>query len=176
MKIIFILLLFCGSLFAQTSTEKWNDYNKRYEYFDSNGKMTAYKTYNTYLRQWETYNVNSNSGFEKTKIKSNFNAELADRVLAKEQKNYDDGVLLVKAKVNEIYARIASTFNSTDDHGFVKLVQDTYYNKVVVPLSNKGLDYSKRVNVDNALNYLENNYEWAIDQVFLEMEQRSKKK
>jgi hypothetical protein len=45
MKTIFLLLL-CSITYAQQITEKWNEYEKRYEYFDSSGKMTAYKSYN----------------------------------------------------------------------------------------------------------------------------------
>jgi tRNA A37 N6-isopentenylltransferase MiaA len=169
MKKILILLFFCNTMFSQTLVEKWNDYYNRYEFFDSKGNMIAYKKYNTLLRQWETYNVNN------TQTKSIFNAELADKALAKEQKAYDDGKRALQTKINEIYRRISETFDSENDHGFVKMVQNTYYNEVVVPLANKGIDYSKKSNLDNALDYLENNYEWALNRVIAKMEQMSKK-
>lgn len=44
MKIIcIVLLLFTITSFAQTTTEKYNSYPKRYEYFDSRGNLTGYK-------------------------------------------------------------------------------------------------------------------------------------
>lgn len=46
MKKYLLLLLLCSSVYSQTSTEKYNSYQNRYEYFDNNGNMTGYKVYN----------------------------------------------------------------------------------------------------------------------------------
>lgn len=49
-------------MFSQSpsSTEKWNSTLKRYEYFDSNGKITGYKKYNNYNAQWEIIDFQKN--------------------------------------------------------------------------------------------------------------------
>ncbi len=38
---------------AQTFTEKWNDFHKRTEFFDANGRLTGYKKWNDFHNRWE---------------------------------------------------------------------------------------------------------------------------
>lgn len=46
--ILTALTLLSISIYSQSATKKYNDYYKRYEYFDSRGNMTGYETYNSY--------------------------------------------------------------------------------------------------------------------------------
>ncbi len=134
-------------------TEKWNSYNNRYEYFDSYGNMTAYKVYNSYLKRWETYSVNSQN-------QGSFNTQLAITALQKKEESYKRGKQLIDEKINERYSEIASTFSNL--HGEVGYFKNVYYNKVVLVVLNKKLDYSISSNVDWALKFLQDNYDWAL--------------
>ncbi|PDS25493.1 hypothetical protein B0A77_04870 [Flavobacterium branchiophilum] len=79
-KLLFIIIfLFSfGYSFSQNTIQKWNDYRNRYEYYDNYGNMVAYKIYNSYKNQWETYNTSQNSYITP---QSTFNVELAERSL-----------------------------------------------------------------------------------------------
>lgn len=61
-KITISLFFFTILITAQrpSSTEKWNATLERYEFFDSNGKITGYKKYNSYKRQWEIIDFQKN--------------------------------------------------------------------------------------------------------------------
>ena len=61
-KFTLLALLFITLMFSQrpSSTEKWNPTQERYEYFDSNGKITGYKKYNNYTQQWEIIDFQKN--------------------------------------------------------------------------------------------------------------------
>ena len=51
MKRYFILILCLCSLLsvsAQKMTKKWNDFYKRTEYFDSNGRLIGWEKYNDF--------------------------------------------------------------------------------------------------------------------------------
>lgn len=153
-SVLYFLLLFSTICFSQTMTEKWNSYKNRYEYFNSYGTMTAYKVYNSYLKQWETFTV-TNSENQNT-----FNTGLAMTVLEKRQNAYNEGKQLIDNKINEMYAEISATFSN--EHGEVGYFRNAYYNKVVLVVLKKNLDFSIKNNVDWALKFLKDNYDWAL--------------
>lgn len=159
MKNILSLFLLLSSLacFSQVMTEKWNSYNNRYEYFNSYGNMTAYKVYNSYSRQWETYTVNSQN-------QGSFNTELAMTALQKRQNAYDKGKQLINNKIQAGYNEIESFYLTKYQAGqlFIKVVKSQYKNNYVNFILNQGLDYSKGDNVDYALRILEDGLQKTI--------------
>ncbi len=40
---------------AQSIVEKWNDFYKRYDYFDKHGKLLGYYKYNDFYKRWENF-------------------------------------------------------------------------------------------------------------------------
>lgn len=40
---------------AQSIVEKWNDFYKRYDYFDKHGKLLGYYKYNDFYKRWEYF-------------------------------------------------------------------------------------------------------------------------
>ena len=71
MKNLFLILFtfFFSQLFSQNIIEKYNEINNRYEYFDNNNNLLAYKSYNSTLQQWETFYVKR---YDKNKKDENF--------------------------------------------------------------------------------------------------------
>lgn len=112
MKIFYLFLLFYsfGSS-AQTATEKYNSYLKRYEYFDSNGYMTGYKQYNTYRNQWEYYKT-ENQAQQPT---PSFDLELTRQVLSSKQKRYDYNNQRIQ---NEVKESVTFIYASSKMKGF----------------------------------------------------------
>lgn len=51
-------LFLMNSAQTPSSSKKWNDYYKRYEYLDSHGTLIAYEKYNEYKKQWEYFPQN----------------------------------------------------------------------------------------------------------------------
>ena len=40
---------------AQSMVEKWNDFYKRSEFYDSHGKLLGWKKYNEFYKRWEYF-------------------------------------------------------------------------------------------------------------------------
>ena len=144
-KLFFILLFSFNFCFSQTSTEKWNDLKKQYEYFDSNGNMTAYKVYNSFKKQWETFTVQPNNYQPQPVV----NTELVQKTLSTLQSKYDDNFAKLKKEVGEATTYIyvtakANGYNyeaATKAYNFYKL---NYIDKV----SNGGYDLSSNTLTD----------------------------
>lgn len=92
---ISVFVLSFNFCFSQTSTEKWNEYKKQYEYYDSNGNMIAYKIYNSYKKQWETYSVQTNTYQPQPVV----NTELVQKTLTTLQAKYDANLARLKEEV-----------------------------------------------------------------------------
>jgi len=88
--ILILLLLILSSVNAQKTTKKYNSLQERYEYFDQNGNMIGYEKYNSLMEQWEYFSTSrsqSKSGYSNPQ--SNFDPELAMKVLQAKQRRYD---------------------------------------------------------------------------------------
>ena len=151
MNKLFFILLFLFSFnfcFSQTSTERWNDYKKQYEYFDSNGNMTAYKVYNSYKRQWETYTVQSQTP-RYTDI------SLIDNTLSTLQARYDANFARLKEDVGNFTMYIYATaklkgYNYEDSVKAVNYYKLNYVDKV----SNGRYDLSSNALTDKLSTFL----------------------
>lgn len=152
-KLFFILLfLFSFNLcFSQTSTEKWNEYKKQYEYFDSNGNMTAYKVYNSYKKQQETYTIQTNNYNPQPVV----NTELVQKTLSTLQSRYDANFARLKKDVEKFTMYIYATAKSKgygyeDSNKAVNLYKLNYVDKV----SNGGYDLSSNTLTDKLSTFL----------------------
>ena len=99
-KLLLILcLLLAFNSYTQTTTKKYNSLQKRYEYYQ-NGKMIGYEKYNSLQKQWEYYSTKtSQSTSSYGEPVSNFDADLAMKVLQYKQNRYDRLSDSEKAKI-----------------------------------------------------------------------------
>jgi hypothetical protein len=145
MKTIFLLLL-CSITYAQQITEKWNEYEKRYEYFDSSGKMTAYKSYNPYEKQWEYFTVPQKTAYQP---QSNVNIPLAKESMSSRQKAYDSNKQKIQSVIDGIY-------RSYDKIGIpnVEVMARSRFDKECIQVINAGkYDLSSNSKTDEIINW-----------------------
>lgn len=117
MKNILIYFLFIISFnfnaLAQSSTEKWNDLNNRYEYFDTYNNMNGYKTYNSLKGQWEYYDlkkINNTRSTYQVQPPADYSAtNIGYRVAMEKQKKYNSNLARVKSVIAECGELIIST-------------------------------------------------------------------
>ncbi len=149
-----LLLLFSVSAYCQTLTEKWNTYQNRYEFFNSNNQLIGYKKYNTYTRAWEY--------FEETPVQhyqpqSNINIPLTNQVLAARQARYDTN----KRKLQNTYDKLLfNTYklfpNKTESE--IKVLNQVFTDVYVTPTNKQNIDLSQDSVVYNYINYLISSY------------------
>lgn len=115
-KLLFILcLVLAFNSYSQTRTKKYNSLQKRYEYFE-NGKMVGYEKYNSLREQWEYYSTESRqSSNNYGEPQSMFNAELASKVLAKRQRDYDNKIKNTKQFLESLGKRYGEFSNHIND-------------------------------------------------------------
>ena len=60
LRLLFVILLniYLVSATAQSYTQKWNDFYKRTEYFDSKGNLQGWSKYNDYYKRLEFFDRN----------------------------------------------------------------------------------------------------------------------
>jgi len=105
-----IIFLFVIGLQAQTasSSKKWNDLYKRYEYFDSKGQMIGYEKWNNLYDKWEyfesrNYQQPNTSTYSNYEYKSPYDIGLIERALAIKQQRYDQKYNNIQNKINHIW-------------------------------------------------------------------------
>ncbi|RWX00881.1 hypothetical protein [Flavobacterium cerinum] len=154
-------LLLCGLLlysvsFAQTLTEKWNSYNKQYEYFNSNNQMIGYKKYDSYTKSWLYYDVKP----QVYEPKSNINLELTQQVLASKQQRYNYNKSLVQNAVNEMYKVIDETESSQESAKAIKSILNRDY---ISKLNSMQIDFSNDVTTDNIVSWLWDGFKKVLE-------------
>ena len=116
-KLLFVIcILLASNSYSQSTIKKYNSLQNRYEYFE-NGRMVGYEKYNSLKKQWEYYSTKkrqtSNSYGEPI---STFDADLAYKVLAKKQAEFDytqglidENIRKLGKKVSDFTQRISNT-------------------------------------------------------------------
>lgn len=156
MRVFLFLLVFQFS-FAQTTTEKWNSVQNRYETFDSSGNMISYKVWNSVQRQWETYNVNNqNTGYVPNKKRTDDNFELLKYVMEKKEAQYNGrinnnqrvskynrNVDIINTRIKILYGVIDNLRkeNNLSDERYRAMI-DKFNELYVDALNNRNYDYS----------------------------------
>lgn len=157
--LLFLLLIYFTT-YSQTSTEKYNSYLNRYEYFDNQGNLTGYKQYNSYLKQWEYFKV-PNQNYQP---QSSLNVNLAREVLNSKQEKYDLNFSRLKNKVKQIFRNIdyiVLEFDRDDvpeelDYKYAEHLKYLFQNQYVKIVEQNGYDYSNNSVTENVISYLEN--------------------
>jgi len=157
-----VLFLFVFSFsFSQNIIEKWNNLTNRYEYYDSNGNMVAYKVYNSLKGQWETYNIQQTNSSPQSSI----NVDLAEKTLNTLQARYDSNILKVRDKIKYIFKSIdylvldvmTKGENPTElDYKYAEHLKYLFKEQYVNNVEKSGYDYSKNNITYEVLMYLEN--------------------
>lgn len=163
--IAFLILMFTLSTYAQTVTEKYNSYLKRYEYFDNRGQMTGYKQYNSYLKQWEYYdNKSQTQGYQIQQPQSSVDLNLAQKTLSKKQSSYDDNLKSIQNTVKIIYRNIdylvlkVITNNPKElDYIYANHIKNLFETNCVKPIEQKGYDFSSNATTSTVNEWLVRN-------------------
>ncbi|WP_026978443.1 hypothetical protein [Flavobacterium tegetincola] len=186
MKIYYLLfLLFTTNSFSQSVTEKWNNLNNRYEYFDSYGNMKGYKKYNSVKKQWEYYDLNNSNKYVPPELG---NIELARSVLKSRQTKYDANYKRIKETASSAYKYfqdyIASSIKEYNEEKnsdkssklwmnmFIRYHRD--YDDVA---KNNGYDYSSMSTTNNVIDWLNKGAEYiAKDEIQKEIKELQNQK
>jgi hypothetical protein len=113
MKLLFslVLLLSCSLARSQDITKKYNDLSKRYEYFNRNGSMIGYETYDSYSNSWKYYEVPQRT--PSTYVEP-IDTDLVERALNKKQSRFDTNIAKIDAAVKDIGNKIVDMDISED--------------------------------------------------------------
>jgi len=149
MKKTVLFLLFSVCVYSQDYTQKWNEYYKRYEYFDSQGNMTGYKTYNSYTNTWEYFSVKSQGAYNPTK--SNINIELTQRALNSRQERYNANKQILQNVIDKSYSYMR-TFASNDQ--IYEKVSSRFTNEYFNKINGNSYDLSSKSVTDSLINFL----------------------
>jgi len=145
MKLI-ILLLLSVACYAQTYTEKYNTYNNRYEYFNSNNQMIGYKTYNSYTKTWEYYDTP-----QTTAVQSSVNVKLTQEVMAAKQARYDYN----HKRINDAIAEARAITDGADIPPAQKQIIRDRFNKEYLPTLQKlNVDLSIAANAAGVIKWI----------------------
>lgn len=153
-KYIIFLLFFCLCSYSQTMTEKYNSYLNRYEYFDSYGNLTGYKSYNSYLGVWEYFKNNEEAYNRKptqyAKPRTDNNFELLQQVANQKESSYNRN----RRRVEEVLSRIQSVNNVGSNLELNMRKEKRFNSEVINVLNRKGYDYSSNSLTENVISWI----------------------
>lgn len=144
--LLFITFNFC---YSQSLVERWNQYNNRYEYFNSYGNIVAYKVYNQYKNQWEIFNVNSQNDYPK--VQSSVNLPLIQQALVSKQQRYDKNKETIQSCINSIFDVFKTLANNNET--YIK-ISNRFTNEYVNEINNIPYDLSSDAISSSILKYL----------------------
>lgn len=154
--LFFAILLYSVSSFSQSYTEKYNSLQNRYEYFDKYNNMVAYKTYNSYLGQWEYFTIESP---KKSSYIQPINTKDIDRTLQVRQNNFDNNDALVRQKVSDIenlLNYLTFDIKKLTNSAYKDQIMDNYrlFSATLKAADEANLDYSRSSTARQILSYL----------------------
>jgi hypothetical protein len=151
MKTLATALFLCSFFFssAQTMTEKYNSLMNRYEYFNSQGHMVGYKSYDSLMKQWNYYEVTQEQQPQNTYVEP-INLDYVNKALSTKQAKLDANVARIDNAVNDIGIKIQ---NLEIDYSIKEIVMATFQNALKT-INNKKLDYSNNNTTREVINYL----------------------
>lgn len=160
-KIVFLtMIILCTiSSYSQNRTEKWNEWSKRYEYFDSRGTLVGYKIYNNYKRQWEYYDLtqNENSRNPQRATSVDYGIQVAGMLQAR----YDSNMAEIQRLINEFRQKTISSSenapNKIEEEAWIHAGYDFQVLYVEKFMNNTG-DLSSRNRTEKIKTWLTNAY------------------
>lgn len=154
-KLIFSSCILLGQLwFSQTVTKKFNSFQNRYEYFDSNGNMTGYEKYNSFSKQWEYYTTGTTSQpRQPTQYHDpeQLNISGLGNAASILQNRYNSNVQQVQNTVNSIIYQI-NNLDVTDEQRL--LIADTFQKKCVDEINRTRINYSSANETNRVIKWL----------------------
>lgn len=155
-------LLMCSYIYSQNSSEKWNSYLGRYEYFNGSGYMTGYKEYNKLTGSWDYYTVNQKPRNIYNKVVSPVNETLVREVMASKQARYDANYQRVQNTISDIQAKIQN-FDIEEER--IKIIDKRFRIEYVEGLNNsKSYDLSNNNIARQIVNWLYTGYNKIISE------------
>ncbi len=160
-KLVFltVLSLCTMSSYAQTRTEKWNEWSKRYEYFNSRGTLVGYKIYNYYQRQWEYFDLsqNDNSRNPQRATSVDYGIQVAGMLQAR----YDNNMAEIRVIINDYLEmarqNIREAPNKINEEAWINVVYD-FQTKCVDKFYKNPGDLSKRARVLYIKSWISDSY------------------
>lgn len=132
----FLFLMVTTFSYSQSYSEKWNNLENRYEYFNSQGYMVAYKSYDNINRQWNYYEVRQQEVFKPT---SSVNLPLVQQVLATRQNAYNTNA----QRINDAVSDMRNWLNNSNIDEDTKIMIRHTFNKFhLEPMYANGYDFS----------------------------------
>lgn len=154
-KLIFSVCILLGQLcFSQTATKKFNSFQNRYEYFDSNGNMTGYEKYNSFSKQWEYYTINNTSqSRQPTQYREPTKLDISalGNAMTIKQDRYNANVQQLQSTVNSIYEDI-NNLQVTEEQK--KAINDNFQQQCINELNRTKVDYSSANETNRIIKWL----------------------
>jgi len=151
-QILLLFLLYCGCVSAQTTTEKYNTLNNRYEYFNSNNQMIGYKQYNSLKSAWEYTDttVATRKPLDYGTPQATYDFDRINQALAYKQNQIDSGVKSVQNAINYLDNQIS---NLNVDQDIKETINKRFANEYVNNISGKNYDYTNKETVTKIIDY-----------------------
>ncbi|KQT30915.1 hypothetical protein ASG22_19665 [Chryseobacterium sp. Leaf405] len=154
-KLIFSVCILLGHLcFSQIATKKFNSFQNRYEYFDSNGNMIGYEKYNSFSKQWEYYTTNNTSqSRQPTQYRDPQQLDISalGNAMTAKQNNYNYNVQQLQNAVNTISDQIKNLDLSYEQR---KLIYDTFQQNCVNEINRTRINYSSANETNRVIQWL----------------------
>ncbi|MEE1961187.1 hypothetical protein V1387_00730 [Allomuricauda taeanensis] len=152
--IVCSLLLFGSYCFSQDYTKKYNSYLERYEFYNSQGTLIGYQTYNPYLKQWEYTDAIKSTNSQYT-YQNTQDLDLIDRVLSSKESRFDSNVQKVQNKIDYLHGLL---LNIRDPE--TRKYAANRFSKAVSNFSSNypNLDYSNNDTANQVMNYFITEY------------------
>lgn len=156
-KFIFSVCILIGGLcFSQTATKKFNSFQNRYEYFDSNGNMTGYEKYNSFSKQWEYYATNNTSQSKQPtqyRDPQQLDISVLGNAMTTKQNNYNYNVQQLQNSVNNIVEQI-SNLDLPDEQK--QAIYQNFQQQCVNELNRTKINYSSANETNRIIKWLYN--------------------
>jgi hypothetical protein len=140
----------------------------RYEYFNAQGQMVSYKSYDSLMKQWNYYKVTQPQQPQNTYVEP-INLDYVNKALSTKQAKLDANVAKIDNAVNDIGFKIQ---NLDIDADIKEIVMYTFQNALKT-INSKRLDYSNNNTTREVINYF---YKQVNDEVALQIKKKEELK
>jgi hypothetical protein len=167
-KLILLLLaiLFSLQVYSQTMYEKYNNYNNRYEYFDTYGNMIGYKIYDRSNDRWVYYKNNQPDNDLHLTETAKYIGTVQAQMQAKYDYNYQRLTNSIEALQNKI--------NKSSYSDYVKKSCIDYFNmKCIKGLSSMKVDLTDISETTRLIKWFNDSMDYFID-FYVKLENKSK--
>ncbi|TVZ26703.1 hypothetical protein JM83_1690 [Gillisia sp. Hel_I_86] len=159
--ILIFLILFSFACFSQSYTEKYNEIQQRYEYYNSYNELVGYKEWDAINEEWRYTDLTQRQQQRKSPYAdmqpvNTFNANLTNQVLAAKESKYNSNINLVQNKIDELSRNLTS--HPTLHKRFSDAI--TRFNN-----QNNKIDYSSAQATNSVINYFIGIYNDLINSI-----------